>query len=157
VFDHRASIVRYLESQATKFEVSDQRDEATALRATASSVAALLDITAGVNGIACPVTAIIREVAAQLGGANHAEVIAPSRGSLAAIRIRFAAMWVAKKRLGWSDERLETGFRRERSTITHGIERADEIRASDEEFRVVTDALVTQEIRCEHCQMPLTA
>lgn len=151
----RASIVAYHERQAAKLEASGQRGEATAIRAIASSIAAGLDVSAGRRGVACPVTAIIREVAPRFIGASFAEIVAPSRGSLVTIRARFAAMWVAKKRLGWSDERLEPGFRRERSTITHGVERAEQLRAEDDGFREITEHLVELEIRCEHCDAAL--
>lgn len=154
-FDHRRSIVSYLDDQAERLEATGQRDSATTLRAQASSVAAMLDVRSGRDHVASPVAAIIRETVAAFGGVSYAEVTGPSKGSLAVIRVRFAAMWVAKKRLGWSDERMVADFHRDRSTIAHGIERAEEMRGSDAWFRALTDALRAQDIRCEHCQMPL--
>lgn len=154
-FDHRRSIVSWLDDQAEKLEATGQRDSATVIRAQASSVAAMVDVRAGRDHIASPVTAIIRQTVATFGNASYAEVVAPSKGTLGVIRVRFAAMWVAKKRLGWSDERMVADFHRDRSTIAHGIERAEEMRGSDAWFRALTDALRAQDIRCEHCQMPL--
>lgn len=154
-FDHRASIVKYLDNRADLVEAQGRRSEATALRVEAGNVAAQLDIAAGRDGVAGPVEMIIRATAAALGGVSYAEVIDKSKGMVAARRVRFAAMWVAKKRLGWSHERLAPGFHREQSTVSHGIDRAKDLRATDEDFKRITDRLCQQDIVCEHCQNPL--
>jgi hypothetical protein len=152
-FDHRASIVGYLNEQANAFELGGQRMVAVALRAQASNVAIHCDIASGSRGIATPVDAIILEACAHLGGTNHAEVVGHS-ATEAARRVRAAAVWVAKKRLrDWTDDQLAHGFnRRERSGISKLVKRADEIRATDNEFRRVTDNLTDQVLRCEACQ-----
>jgi hypothetical protein len=151
----RSSIVGYLEERAVRHEIKGNRGEATALRVEASNIAAQLDIQAGQDGIISAAQAIIRETVAAFGGVSAAEVTAPSKGSAAAVRVRYAAMWVAKKRLGWGADRLAGDFHRDPSTVTHGVQRADEFRGTDLEFRRITDNLVVAEIRCEHCLVAL--
>lgn len=156
-FDHRASIVGYLNEQANAFEVGGQKEVAICLRAQASNVAIQMDIKQGAQGIASPVDAIILECCAAFGGTNHAEVTAAHGGSNAAKQVRIAAMWVAKQRLKtWSDDQLATHFRRDRSSVSHGVKRGDEIRSSDSTFRRITDNLVEHPtLRCENCQYAL--
>jgi len=151
----RAAVVGYMESQAKKFEQGGQADEATALRATATSVAAGLYHAAGQRGIASAVTAIILQVAAETG-ASFDEVVGPTRGCESAVRARQAAMWIAKKRLGWSNEVLAQDSHRDPSTSSHGVDRAEDLRSNDDDFRALTDRLRAEEIRCEHCLTPLT-
>jgi len=151
LFDHRASIVKYLGLQADQFEAGGQRSEAIMLRAQASNIAILMDVRPGRNGIASPVQAIIRETVTAFNLSSYNEVVGASRGSLDTIRVRFAAMWVAKKRLGWGNELLERDFHRDRSTISHGIDRADELRRDDDEFHRLTETLSRQDIYCENC------
>jgi len=155
-FDHRGSIVGFLNEQANKLEVSGQKLIASALRAQASNVAIQMDIRSGARGIASPVDAIIVEICALVGGTNHAEVSAHHGGSEATKRARLAAMWVAKKKLpDWTDEQIAVHFRRDRSTVSHGIKRAELLRDQDANFRAITDNLVKQPMRCENCQHPL--
>lgn len=154
-FDHRASIVRYLHDQATEFEVIDQRDVAITLRAQASNIAILADVRDGREGIASPAMAIIVQVTAAFGGVSYAEVVGPGVGTKQAVKARHAAMWVCKKRLGWSDEQLESAFNRERSTINGGVHSAEPRRSTDVAFKRITDNLIEQRVRCENCQHPL--
>lgn len=154
-FDHRGSILKYLEQQATGFEVSQRKDIASALRATASSIAAEIDIQQGKQGIATPISAIIYETVAAFGGVSYQEVIGPTKGSTATQRVRFAAIWLVKKRMGCGDEKLEVEFHRERSTINSGFHRAEQLRVEDLEFKRITDNLLAQEMRCENCLHPL--
>lgn len=154
-YDHRSSIVRYMEEEATKFEIAGERGRALTLRAMASNIAAQFDLRTGKDDIASPVHAIINEVCSRFGGTNLVEVLSPTSGGLGVRKVRMAAMWVAKKRLGWSNDRLGDDFRRDGSTVSSGIHRADEIRAADEDFKAVTDQLVSQRIVCENCQHPL--
>jgi len=156
-FDHRASIVAYLDQLAGRTELTGQRDAATNLRAAASTIAACLDITPGYSGTITPIQAIVKETVAALGeGVSAAEVLGPSRGTNAVSRARFAAMWVASKRLAWSEDRLGEGFGRDRTTVAHGLVRAAEIRGDDPEFRVATDILAQCDISCPHCLVDLT-
>lgn len=155
-FDHRSSIVAYLTGLASRTELAGQGDAATNLRAAASSVAASLDINRGYSGVVTPVQAIVNETVAAFGGVSAVEIFAPNKGANNVVRVRFAAMWVAKKRLGWSEELLAEGFGRDRTTVAHGIVRAEEFRGADAEFRLVTDVLQQCEILCPHCLVQLT-
>jgi chromosomal replication initiation ATPase DnaA len=153
-FDHRASIVRYMDEQASKLASCGRRDEATLLRATASSISAKIDIEPGKAGIASPVDAICLEVCSNIGGAMLRDILSKDR-SESAMRCYFGTVWVAKKRLGWSNESIGDHLDRDASTISHALKRAEEIRAGDAAFRKITEELTSREIRCEHCQHPL--
>lgn len=159
VFDHRASIVGYLNEQANAFELQGQRDFANTLRAQASNLAIQCDIKAGSKGVASPVDAIVFQVCATFGGTNHAEVTTPHNQRDAACRARTAAMWVARQRLiDWTEDQLAAGFGcRDRSTVSKAVRRATELRENDIDFRRLTDRLVerVRAIRCEHCQADL--
>jgi hypothetical protein len=157
VYDHRASIVGYLNDQANAFEVGGQRDVATALRAQASNVAIKMDIRAGGKGIASPVDAIVLEVCALIGGTNHGEVVNPHNHGKGTVRARTAAVWIAKKKLAsWTEDQIANGFNySDRSAVSKVIRRAEEIRAADPEFRRITDVLIEERLRCKNCQYDL--
>jgi chromosomal replication initiation ATPase DnaA len=153
-FDHRDSILRYMEAQAGKLAQRGRCEEASVLRATASSIKAKLDIEPGKGGIASPVDAIGLEVCSNLGGAMLRDILSKVRAE-GAMRCYFGTVYVAKKRLGWSNESIGDHLDRDPSTIGAALKRAEEIRKTDAEFRRVTDDLSFGEIRCEHCQHPL--
>jgi chromosomal replication initiation ATPase DnaA len=117
-----------------------------------------MDIRAGAQGIASPVDAIILEVCAAFGGTNHSEVVAMNERRATAARVRSAALWVVKKRLpNWTDDQIATAFHaKDRSTVSKGIQRAEQNRAEDNEFKRLTDNLLAQPpLRCENCQHAL--
>jgi hypothetical protein len=152
LFDHRDSIIKYMDSQADKFEAHGLKPEATALRATASSVKAMIDILPGQGDIASPVVPIAIHAVEAFGGTTAREVLAKGRQSEQAVRVRHAFIWAAKKRLNWTNEELGKLIGgRDASTISHSISRGDELRAADTEFRRITDDLCTREYRCENC------
>jgi chromosomal replication initiation ATPase DnaA len=153
-FDHRGSIVRYIDEQANKLATVGRREVATVLRATALSITAKIDIEPGKGGIASPVDAIGLEVCANLGEAMLRDILMKDR-SEGVMRSYFGTVWVAKKRLGWSNESIGDHLDRDASTISHALKRAEEIRAADPEFRKITDELTRREVRCENCQAPL--
>jgi hypothetical protein len=151
-YDHRDSIVKFMESQADKYEKNGLRNEATALRATASSTKAMLDILPGHGDVASPLVPIAAHAVEAFGGTTVQEVLAKGRQTEAAVRVRHAVIWAAKKRLNWSNEdlgRLIGG--RDASTISHSISRGDQLRSDDAEFRRITDALTARQYRCENC------
>lgn len=153
-FDHRGSIVAFMLRQANRFEETEQREAATALRATASSISAEIDISAGKQGIASPMDAIIIEVCRHIEGAQPNAVLARDR-SEPATRAYFAAVFVAKRRLGWTNDCIGKHVDRDPSTISAALKRADEIRGEDEAFRELTDELTRREMRCENCRAHL--
>lgn len=153
-FDHRKSIATYLDSRADTHESKGSKDIALALRIESSNVKALLDVHPRADDIMSPVQAIIRQV----GRAFHTrydEIVAEGKQSVHVAKVRAAAMWVAKKRLKWSNPQLAVDFRRDQSTISHNVAKANSLRAVDLEFRRITDNLLIEDIRCEHCQAAL--
>lgn len=157
-YDHRASIVGYLNDQATSFEVQGHKNVAGVLRGQASNIAIQMDVRQGTQGIASPVDAIILEVCAAFGGTNHAEVVSMNEQRKPVCRVRAAAMWVAKQRLrNWPDTALAKGFHaKDHSTVSKGIQRAEVMRGEDVSFRRITDNLAAHPIlRCENCQHAL--
>lgn len=152
VFDHRDSIIKYMESQADKFDGHGLRPEATALRATASSIKAMIDILPGQGDIASAIVPIAVHAVEAFGGTTAREILAKGQQSKHAVRVRHAVIWAAKKRLNWSNEelgRLIGG--RDGSTISHSISRGEELRVADAEFKRITDDLSAREYRCENC------
>jgi hypothetical protein len=156
-YDHRASIVGYLNDQATSFELKGHKNVADVLRAQASNISIQMDVRQGTQGIASPVDAIILECCAAFGGTNHLEVTGSHGGNDATKRVRIAAMWVAKKRLRtWTDDQLANHFKRDRSSVSHGVKRGEELRTIDLQFRRITDRLADHPpLRCENCQHAL--
>jgi hypothetical protein len=75
-------------------------------------------------------------------GLTRAEMMAPQR-STAAVRARFTAWWLATKLTTLSQAamgRMSAG--REHTSVIAGVARAEELRATDPEFRMATDALL---------------
>lgn len=159
-FNHRDSIVKYIEDQADKHDKADRREIGTVLRALGGSLIAHLDIEPGRGEIASSVDAVIRATVIAFERDTPpelkiAEILADNRKA-DVCRLRFAAMWIASKRLnGWAAERVAAGFRRDQKTFKHGLDRAEEYRERDVEFCAVTDRLSAMAIRCEHCLTPL--
>lgn len=154
-FDHRGSIVTYFEDQANKLAIAGRREDATLLRAQASNVRQQFDVNAGKDGIASPVDAIILELCAAFGGATLEDIVDDKARSKPALRVYYASAWVAKKRLRWTAAAIADHLDRERSTISHALQQAENLRSTDDEFRRVTDELTERMILCEHCQAPL--
>lgn len=156
-YDHRTSIIAYMESQAEKFEANDQPESATALRATASSVKAGLDIEAGKRNIASPIIAIAIAIA-KVFKVSTRELLAATPGMRSVQHARHALFWVGKKRLSLTNDSLglEVGDR-DPSTISNSVSRAEQLRAEDPEFKRITDNLVEQTFMCENCQTPLVS
>lgn len=153
-FDHRSSIVRYLDEQAEAYDKDDQRSRGTVARALASNIKAGLDIVGGLSGIVSPVEIIIRDMCGKFGATGYREVVGEVQTAIV-IQTRFASIWVAKKRLSWSDGRIADAFKRDRSTINHALKRAEEIRGTDPWFKKVTDDALDFDPHCENCQYPL--
>lgn len=152
VFDHRDSIVKFLEAQAEKYASNGLNAEATALRATASSAKALIDVKPGERDIANPVIPIAAYAATHFGGCTVRDIIAKGMQSDRVARVRHAVIWAAKKRLNWTNEELGKLFSgRDGSTISHSVSRGEQLRDEDPEFRRITDELTTEQYRCEHC------
>lgn len=155
-FDHRASIVAYLEGVASKLELQKRGEDASLIRAQASSIAAEIDIVPGVNGISSAGHAVAREIAARLGGTNAREILGTDT-TKAAVRARYAAIYVLRQRMNWTQERIgkEIGDRNP-SSISSALQRAEEMRGTDPEFKALTDELGATSVVCENCQHPLT-
>ena len=157
MFDHRRSIVNYLETQADKYEGNGLKAEATAVRAQASSVRAEIDIEPGRQDIITPAQAITLEVCSRFGAGQRFREVLGGSGCSEAVRMRFAAMWVIAKRFSWTQEKVGEPFGRDASSVSHALKRAEEIRRDDAEFAAVTDFMVRHTPLCENCQSPLIA
>lgn len=144
-YDHRASIIGYIESQASK------KDSIVAieLRALASSIAAEIDIEAGARGTASPAHHIVKQVASLFDTTLH-DILSSSQGH-AVLPARYAAMWLVKSLLGWSDASIGAIFNRSDSAVSNGLARANELRATDPRFQLITDNIKNQNLVCEHC------
>lgn len=157
-YDHRSSIVAYIEALAEAHSKADRGDLAANYRATASSLAALMDVEAGKRGVASGVHAIIHETVKAFATSEGVEVslsdVLDHNRVAPVSRVRFAAMWVAKKRLGWNLDRIAEGFDRSRDTIDHGVERAEDFRSREPSFLLLTDMLTQRPLLCEHCLTP---
>lgn len=149
-FDHRGSIVAFIEATAAKQEAGDQREWASRLRAMAGSIEAGLDMEPGSRDVASPLHAIAFGVSeatkipvGEILGKSQRHIVLPSR---------YAVLWIANRRLGWSLDRLTKAFGySDPSTTKHAIARANEIREQDAEYRAMLDALSTREYCCENC------
>lgn len=158
MFDHRSSIIAYIDHLAGQYDVKNGRETSETgshMRALSGSLAACLDVEAGTRDIASSVHAAIHETCRVFNAENStgftiSQILAHDR-TAALSRVRFAAMWVAKKRLGWTNERLAECFLRDRETVTHGLQRAEDFRSREPKFAHITDNLVEQPLRCEHC------
>lgn len=84
----------------------------------------------------------IRAATALAFNVADAQLVKPTR-CRAVIPARFAAYWVANEVLDYSLVRIGQALGgRDHTTIKHGIERANEMRSSDAQFRRATDAIV---------------
>lgn len=153
-FDHRASIVAFIEETAEKQEAGDMREWASRLRALASSVTAGLDMEPGRRDVASPLHAIAsgisgrtRIAVGEILGKSQRQIVLPSR---------YALLWIANRRLGWSTDRLtkEFGYS-DPSSTKHAISRANEMRETDAEYRHMLDELSVREYCCENCGSPI--
>lgn len=151
MFDHRASIIAYLESTADRLIMTKRRDEATLLQAMASNIKIQIDIEQGKRDVASPLMAIVIEVAGHFK-VEPREILAPTPGIKAVQHARHLAIWVGKKRLNWSHEAMGADLGRDASTISNSIERATQLRAEDDDIRRLTDKWVEHNYVCEHCQ-----
>lgn len=66
-------------------------------------------------------------------------------------RARFATAWLARNRLGYSFSRIGKALNRDHTSILHGIGRCEELRTNDLEFRMLTDQLIGEKLRCPCC------
>lgn len=155
MFDHRTNIADYVDILARKYDEKGDKHNAVVARVIASNIRNEIDIRPGVGGITTPCHAIIVAMCDHMDASSIREVLAPEMGDKATQRVRVASMWVAKKKLGWGAERLGAEFRRDPSTVTHALKRAEEIRAADGAFKLVTDNATAEEFRCENCQHSL--
>lgn len=161
MFDQRSSIIAYVDHLADAHDRKEEGTIAANLRALSGSLAACLDVESGQRDIASSVHVAIHETARAFnteegGDFTIAQILAHDRTATVS-RLRFAAMWVAKTRLGWNTPRLAAGFERTAETFVHGVSRAEDFRSREPKFARITDNLVEQPLRCEHCQMPLEA
>lgn len=149
-FDHRASIVSFIEGTADRLEQDDQREWASRYRSLASSIAGGLDMKPGEGDVASPLHAIAAAVA-KLTMIGMTEILGKSQRHLV-LPSRYATIWIANRRLGWSIDRLTREFGYSDSSSTkHAIARANELRESDSLYRAMCDDLAAQEYACENC------
>lgn len=96
----------------------------------------------------------VRDIAAEVAagfGVSRAELLGDGRHGYVT-RARFAAAWIARRRHGYSTPRIGRALNRDHSTILNAIRRCEELRASDPDYRKITDKLAGNASRCcPHC------
>lgn len=152
-YDHRGSIVAYIQHQATKNRGHNKLPIATELDALASNIAAQLDIDPGNRDVATPLQTLIVRIAFDFK-VTPADIIGPSRHELF-VQARDALVWVAKKKLKLSNETLAGELDRVPQSIMKAYGRAEELRHDSLTFRHLTDSVLMGLLVCEHCQHPL--
>jgi len=154
-FDPRASVVQYLEEQADRLTRQRRGEEAALVRGLASSVAAQLDVEPGRRGIADELDALLLRVGAQYD-LTLTELKGEARGGVDVVLARSLGMWLARRRLGWSEGRVASFFAREIATVQNAVTRVETQRHKDDDFRCLADALLIEPVYCPHCLKSLS-
>ena len=96
---------------------------------------------------------------ARLSGCSVEELRGPRRQRSIA-HARFAAMWATRRVLGHlsrgSYPALGRLFARNHTTVMHGVQRAEELRLTDDEFYRLTEALVENRRTAAAADIPMT-
>lgn len=139
----RASIIAYLQKHADRKERAGQVTTATEIRAVASAIKAELDNPEKVTRRERVGTLIWDVVAERFPGVSRREILGRDMGGTI-VRARITAIWAARQLIPEMSRRELASYFGDRdvTTIDNAIERADEWRADDEDFRLMTDTLV---------------
>lgn len=145
MYDHRASIIAYIENKAGKYD----SEIGTVLRGLASSITAGLDMEPGQRGLASPLHVIAAAVAKEYRRGVE-EILGDSKDRRIQAA-KAATVWLVHRRTGWSHNRIALEMGCHVDTVKTRLDRVEAMRHDDETFRAMTDRLAIEDLCCSNC------